>query len=173
MGDNNDDVAAANAGRYTFLSSSYQILLEFLVLLFGVDVIGLSCLDAIYSSTLLICMISSSAVYVVMIYQLLVRINSYDNLLIYSTIQKPDYRQMNSSGIATATRPPLFDGSHYKRWRTRAVLWFQNLKCYSAPLMLDLRVRSLLQSKKNLRRSTPCLRRPCSVFLGTTLLTRT
>ncbi|KAK1606798.1 hypothetical protein QYE76_030471 [Lolium multiflorum] len=43
-------------------------------------------------------------------------------------------RQMNSSGIAAATRPPLFDGSHYKRWRTRAVLWFQNLNCDSALL---------------------------------------
>jgi hypothetical protein len=36
----------------------------------------------------LICMISSSAVYVVMIYQVLVRINLYDNLLIYSTIRE-------------------------------------------------------------------------------------
>jgi hypothetical protein len=95
MGDNQDDAAAnmavvaaaaANTGRYTFLSSLFQILLEFLVLLFGVDAIGLSCLDAICSSTLLICMISSSVVYVVMIYQLLVHINSYDNFLIYSTL---------------------------------------------------------------------------------------
>ena len=76
--------AAANTERYIYLSFSFQILLEFLVLLFGVDAIGLACLDAICSSTLLICMISSSAVYVVMIYQVLVRINSYDNLLIYS-----------------------------------------------------------------------------------------
>jgi hypothetical protein len=95
LGDNQDTTAAniaataaaaANAGRYTFLSSSFQILLEFLVLLFGVDAIGLSCLDAICSSNLLICMISLSAVYIVMIYQVLVRINSYDNLLIYSTV---------------------------------------------------------------------------------------
>ncbi|KAK1684503.1 hypothetical protein QYE76_045351 [Lolium multiflorum] len=41
---------------------------------------------------------------------------------------------MNSSGISAATRPPLFDGSHYKRWRTRAVLWFENLNCDSALL---------------------------------------
>jgi hypothetical protein len=77
--------AAANAGRFTFMSSLFQILLEFLVLLFGVDAIGLSCLDIICSSTLLICMISLSVVYVVIIYQVLVRINAYDNLLIYST----------------------------------------------------------------------------------------
>lgn len=94
MGDNNQDAAnipaaaaAANAGWYAFLSSSFQILLEFLVLLFGVDAIGISCLDAIGSSTLFICMISSSAISVVMICQLLVRISSYDNLLIYSTFK--------------------------------------------------------------------------------------
>ncbi|KAK1665783.1 hypothetical protein QYE76_053942 [Lolium multiflorum] len=39
MGDN-QDAAAANVGRYKFLSSSFQILLEFLVLLFGVYAIG-------------------------------------------------------------------------------------------------------------------------------------
>jgi hypothetical protein len=97
MGDNNQDpatatniaaaaaTAAANTGRYIHLSFSFQILLQFLVLLFGVDAIVLSCLDDICSSTLLICMISSSAIYVVMICQVLVQINSYDNLIIYST----------------------------------------------------------------------------------------
>jgi hypothetical protein len=92
MGDNQDAAniaaaaaAAANDGRYAFMSCLFQILLEFLVLLFGVDAIGLSCLDIICSSTLLICMISLSVVYVVIIYQVLVRINAYDNLLIYST----------------------------------------------------------------------------------------
>jgi hypothetical protein len=33
-----------------------------------------------------------------------------------------------------ATRPPPFDGVHYKRWCTRAVLWLKNLGCYSATL---------------------------------------
>ncbi|KAK1683926.1 hypothetical protein QYE76_044774 [Lolium multiflorum] len=41
-------------------------------------------------------------------------------------------RQINSSSVAAATRPPLFDGMHYKRWRTKAVLWFTNLGCFSA-----------------------------------------
>jgi hypothetical protein len=80
MGDNNDDVAiaanivdaaAANAGSYVLLYFLLQILLEFLVLLFGLDAIGLSCLDAIYSSTLLIWMFSLSAISVVLIYQCL------------------------------------------------------------------------------------------------------
>ncbi|KAK1644742.1 hypothetical protein QYE76_062547 [Lolium multiflorum] len=41
-------------------------------------------------------------------------------------------KQINSSSVAAATRPPLFDGMHYKRWRTKAVLWFTNLDCFSA-----------------------------------------
>ena len=55
-------------------------------------------------------------------------------MLIFPKIQKTDYRQLNSTGVAAATRPPPFDGMHYKRWRKRAVLWFENLNCYSATL---------------------------------------
>jgi hypothetical protein len=49
---------AANDEPYVILSFLFQILLEFLVLLFGVDVIGLSFLDTISSSIMLICMFS-------------------------------------------------------------------------------------------------------------------
>ncbi|KAK1696986.1 hypothetical protein QYE76_013683 [Lolium multiflorum] len=42
------------------------------------------------------------------------------------------FLQINSSSVAAATRPPLFDGMHYKRWRTKAVLWFTNLGYFSA-----------------------------------------
>ena len=126
MGDNDAAV------KYVILSFLFQFMLELLVLVSVVDAIGLSCLDVICSSTLLVCTISLLIVFIVMIYQLLVRIISYGYLLIYSTIQKPDYRQINSSSIAAATRPPSFDGMHYKRWRTKAVLWFTNLGCFSA-----------------------------------------
>jgi hypothetical protein len=44
--------AAANAKPYVLMSVLFQIFIEFLVLLFGVDAIGLSCVDAICSSTL-------------------------------------------------------------------------------------------------------------------------
>uniref|UniRef100_A0ACD5T9F1 Uncharacterized protein n=1 Tax=Avena sativa TaxID=4498 RepID=A0ACD5T9F1_AVESA len=46
----------------------------------------------------------------------------------------PPAPQLNSTGLAAATRPPPFDGVNYKRWRTRAVLWLKNLGCYSATL---------------------------------------
>ena len=67
------------------LSSFFQFLSEFLGLVLVVDAIGSSCVDAICSSTLLVCTISLVTVYLVMIYQLLVRIISYGYLLIYST----------------------------------------------------------------------------------------
>src|SRR5215216_1641931 len=70
----------------------------------------------------------------IMFYQFIIRIKSYGLLLIFPTIQKPDYRQLNFTGVAAATRPSPFDGMHYKRWRKRAVLWFENLNCYSATL---------------------------------------
>ena len=28
----------------------------------------------------------------------------------------------------------MFEGIHYKRWRVRAVLWFQTMSCYDATL---------------------------------------
>jgi hypothetical protein len=90
MDDNIDAnaAAAAQAAPYVTLSSLCQILLEFLVLAFGVDVIGLSCLDMICSSILLVCMISLITVFIIMLCLLFIWIKSYGHLLIYSTIQK-------------------------------------------------------------------------------------
>jgi hypothetical protein len=122
MGNNID--AAAQAAPYMILSSLFQILLEFLVLAFGVDMISISCLDTVCSSILVVCMISLITGFIVMLYLLFIWIKSYGQLLIFSTIQKPDDRQVNSNGIAAATRLPLFEGMHYKRWRMRVVLWF-------------------------------------------------
>lgn len=75
-------------------------------------------------------MISLNSVSIVVIYLMLVRIKSHSSLLIYSTIQKPDYRQFTPSGFAAHLKPPTFKGVQYKRWRTRAVYWFQTMYCY-------------------------------------------
>jgi uncharacterized membrane protein YdfJ with MMPL/SSD domain len=48
-------------------------------------VTGLSCLDTIYSSILLVCMISLITVFMIMLCLLLFRIKSYGNMFIYST----------------------------------------------------------------------------------------
>jgi hypothetical protein len=122
------------AAPYVICSYLSQFLLQFLVLAFGVDVICLSLLDMICSSILLVCMIRLIPAIIIMLYCCLFWIKSYGKLFIYSTIQKPDYMQLSPNGLAVATRPPPFDGVHYKRWRTRAVLWLKNLGCYSATL---------------------------------------
>ena len=58
----------------------------------------------------------------------------FGKLLIFPTIQKPYYRQFTPSDFAASMRPPMFEGIHYKRWRVRAVLWFQTMSCYDATL---------------------------------------
>ena len=35
-------------------------------------------------------------------------------------------------------RPPMFEGIHYKRWRVRAILWFQTMRVGGAPTPLGV-----------------------------------
>ena len=70
----------------------------------------------------------------VMFYLVFLLIKSFDKLFIFPTIQKPYYRQFTPSGFAASMRPPMFEGIHSKRWRVRAVLWFQTMSCYDATL---------------------------------------
>jgi len=37
-----------------------------------------------------------------------------------------------SGGFAAALIPDLFDGSNYKRWRARMILWLTAMSCYHA-----------------------------------------
>ena len=67
MGDSSAAATAATAS-YVILNCLFQIMLEFFILAFGVDVIGLSPIDVICSSTLLIYIIGSCTVCMIMIY---------------------------------------------------------------------------------------------------------
>ena len=52
-------------------------------------------------------------------------------VLISLTIQKPDIRNFSVSGFATALKPSEpFDGTFYKRWRTKMILWLTAMNCY-------------------------------------------
>ena len=87
---NMGDAAATAAATiqptlYVIFNCLFQIMLEFFDLAFGVDVIGLSCIDVICSSTLLICIIGFSTVCMIMFYQFIIRIKSYGLLLIFPT----------------------------------------------------------------------------------------
>ena len=113
MGDNVNAGGAAPAAPYVILSFLFEIVVEFMLLVCALDVIC--------SSTMLVRMISLIPTAVVMIYLLFIRIKSRSNLLIFPTIQKPDYRQFTPSGFAAHLKPPAFKEAQYKRWRTRAV----------------------------------------------------
>ena len=69
-----------------------------------------------------------------MLYLVFPLIKLVGKLLIFSTIQRPYHRQFTPSGFPASMRPPMFEGIHYKRWRVRAVLWFQTMNCYDATL---------------------------------------
>src|SRR6266540_6770608 len=81
---------------------------------------------------MLVCMTSVVSVLVIMFCLLFSSIKLYEKLLIHSTIQKPDNRQFSPIGFAGALRPPPFEGVHYKRWRTRAILWLTTIRCFEA-----------------------------------------
>ena len=59
---------------YMILNCLFRIMIEFFILAFGVDVISLSPIDVICSSTLLICIIDFITVYMIMFYQFIIRI---------------------------------------------------------------------------------------------------
>ena len=87
MGDATVAAAAAiQPTSYVISISLFRIMLEFFVLAFVVDVIGLSPIDVICSSTLLIFIIGFSTVCMIMIYQFIIRIKSYGLLLIFPTV---------------------------------------------------------------------------------------
>ena len=50
----------------------------------------------------------------------------------FLTIQKPDIRQFFVSGFVTTLKPNDFDGTNYKRWRAKMVLWLTAMNCYHA-----------------------------------------
>ena len=48
----------------------------------------------------------------------------------FLTIQKPDIKQFSVSGFAVALKPNDFDGTNYKTWRAKMVLWLTPMNCY-------------------------------------------
>jgi len=45
------------------------------------------------------------------------------------TIQKRD-RQFSVVGFASMLKPNVFEGTHYKRWWQRCILWLTSMHCY-------------------------------------------
>ena len=144
--------ASAAAATYVFVPFLLEVLLQFLVLVFALDMLDsisymqlailsaqdmfsygsyMKMLFTLSLSNRMACFITTI---LVMLYLVFLLIKSFGKLLIFPTIQKPYYRQFTPSGFAASMRPPMFEGIHYKRWRVRAVLWFQTMSCYDATL---------------------------------------
>ena len=144
--------ASAAAVPYVFLLFLLDVMTQFFALVSALHMIGstsymqlhlVSVLDVFSSSSYMQmlftfspsdCMTCFIAAILVMLYLVFLLIKSFGKLLIFPTIQKPYYRQFTLSGFAASMRPPMFEGIHYKRWRVRAVLWFQTMRCYDATL---------------------------------------
>ena len=129
--------ASAAAVLYVFLSFLLKVLPQFLVLVLVLHMLGstsymllaiLSALDMIgYGSYMqklfsfslserMTCFISTI---LVMLYLVFLLIKSSGKLLIFPTIQNPDYRQFTPSGFAAHLKPPAFKRAQYKSWRMR------------------------------------------------------
>ena len=93
-----------------------------------------SYMQTMFTFSLSDCMNCCIFAILVMVYLVFPSIKSYGKFLIFLTIQKPYYRQFTPSGFAASMRRPIFEGIHYKRWRVRAVLWFQSMSFYDATL---------------------------------------
>ena len=144
--------ASVAAVPYVFFFFLLEVLLQFLILVFALDMLDsisymqpaiLSALDMfsygsymnmLFTFSLSDCMNCCIFAILVMFYLLFLLIKSFGKLLIFPAIQKPYYRQFTSNGFAASMRPPMFEGIHYKRWRVGAVLWFQTMNCYDATL---------------------------------------
>lgn len=128
-----DDMAndGSNAGGSTSATAVYIFCLNLVLILSRVLclVVCVAICLILYS---LFNMISILPIILVMFYLAFIMDNSLGKLLFYSTIQKPYFRQFAPSGFVASMKPPVFEGVNYKRWRARAVLWFQTMSCYNA-----------------------------------------
>jgi len=50
----------------------------------------------------------------------------------FLTVQKAEISHFSVSGFAAVLKLDNFDGSNYKRWRARMILWFTAMSCYHA-----------------------------------------
>ena len=58
-------------------------------------------------------------------------INLIGNLLIFSTIQKPNLcRHFLIQGFAGTLKPASFTGTYFKRWQTKTILWLTAMNVF-------------------------------------------
>ena len=93
--------ASAAAVPYALFLFLLEALLQFLVLVFALDMLGYSSyMQMLFTFTLLDYMTCFISTTLVMFYLVFLLIKSFGKLLIFPTIQKPYYRQFTPSGFA-------------------------------------------------------------------------
>ena len=75
----------------------------------------------------------------------------------FLTIQKPDIRQFSVNGFAATLKPNDFDGTNYKRWHAKMVLWLTAMNCYHTVQDPD---NLLLRRSKSSRLPIICFEAP-------------
>jgi hypothetical protein len=48
----------------------------------------------------------------------------------FLTFQKREYRQFSSVGFVGLLKPTPFEGTHYKRWCQKTIMWLSSMRCF-------------------------------------------
>ena len=100
------------------------------------DPISIVIMDAAMCLLLAFMLISASSVFEInMLITVVIMFNILELIVEllpnYPTIQKPNSRQfpeLSMTALADALKPNKFTGVHFKRWSTKAMVWFVALK---------------------------------------------
>ena len=89
-------------------------------------------------------------IYDIMIFLLtsILWIKSNMNLPKFLTIQKCDFRQFSSVGFAGMLKPPPFEGTHYKRWRQKTILWLTSMRYFYVVTEMPTTVRTVDEQRQ-------------------------
>jgi hypothetical protein len=87
----------------------------------------------------------------------------------FLTIQKYDVRHFSVSGFAAALKPSEpFDGTFYKRWRSKIIMWLTVMNCYNTAQGKP--EHSLLKRRECSMLSITCFKASRLAFLLTSML---
>jgi hypothetical protein len=93
------------------------------------------------------------------------------NCLYFQQSKKPYFRQFTPAGFVASMKPLAFEGTHFKKWHVRAVLWFQTMKSYDANKGKPERDLFAAQ-EESFQKVDTLFKAALLAFLGTTLFPR-
>jgi hypothetical protein len=78
------------------------------------------------------------------------------NLPKFLTFQKREYRQFSSVGFAGLLKPMPFEGTHYKRWRQKTILWLTSICCFYVVLEQPIGMQTVYEQRAFKHDDTTC-----------------